>query len=215
VQPGSRRKPTAPRTAGHLVGSQLTAPFTNRRPRRPSSWWPASLLLRVDGYLEQQRRPCDCLGDNAEAWFAQTRRPSSFRTGTLAGRELASCACRIAPGREVSAGNPRWSPCDESSSAPRPHLRSHHRAAARKRTARGARWRPRRRGSYREGDYFGRAVNLAARLLGLALACQDVRLRRRRARDRGPLRRGSRGGQDIRGFGAPVSVHRLRPGSYA
>jgi hypothetical protein len=47
--------------------------FTNRRPRRPSSWRPASLLLRVDGYLEQQRRPCDCLGDKPEADTALLR----------------------------------------------------------------------------------------------------------------------------------------------
>jgi adenylate cyclase len=62
---------------------------------------------------------------------------------------------------------------------------------------------------YREGDYFGQAVNLAARLLGLAgrdelLASEAVARATATQFDWE-----SRGNHDIRGFGEPVEVFRL------
>jgi adenylate cyclase len=68
---------------------------------------------------------------------------------------------------------------------------------------------------YREGDYFGRAVNFAALLLGLAgrdeiFASEEVV---RATADCFDWE--SRGTQDIRGFGAPVCVYRLRSTSPA
>ena len=63
---------------------------------------------------------------------------------------------------------------------------------------------------YREGDYFGGAVNLAARLLGLAgrdeLFASDAVVRATAGR----FTWDSRGTQTIRGFGKPISVYRLR-----
>jgi adenylate cyclase len=63
---------------------------------------------------------------------------------------------------------------------------------------------------YREGDYFGSAVNLAARLLGLAgrdeLLASEAIVRATAGR----FDWESRGSQDIRGFGEPVCVYRLR-----
>ncbi len=63
---------------------------------------------------------------------------------------------------------------------------------------------------YREGDYFGRAVNLAARLLGLAgsgeLVASEAVVRATEGRfDWEP-----RGAHRIRGVGDPVVVYRLR-----
>ena len=63
---------------------------------------------------------------------------------------------------------------------------------------------------YREGDYFGRAVNFAARLLGLAgrdeLFASDAVVRA----TAGHFDWDSRGTQAIRGFGGPVCVYSLR-----
>ena len=68
---------------------------------------------------------------------------------------------------------------------------------------------------YREGDYFGGAVNLAARLLGLAgrdeLLASEAVVRATASR----FDWESRGGQDIRGFSEPVGVYRLRSASLA
>jgi len=62
---------------------------------------------------------------------------------------------------------------------------------------------------YREGDYFGRAVNLAARLLGLAgrdeLFASEAVVRATAGR----FDWESLGDQDIRGFSEPVCVYRL------
>ena len=66
---------------------------------------------------------------------------------------------------------------------------------------------------YREGDYFGRAVNLAARLLGLAgrdeLFASEAVVRATAGR----FDWESRGTQGIRGFGEPVCVYSLRSAS--
>jgi Adenylate cyclase, family 3 (some proteins contain HAMP domain) len=66
---------------------------------------------------------------------------------------------------------------------------------------------------YREGDYFGGAVNLAARLLGLAgrdeLFASDAVV----SATAGRFDWESRGTQAIRGFGEPVRVYRLRSAS--
>jgi len=63
---------------------------------------------------------------------------------------------------------------------------------------------------YRQGDYFGGAVNLAARLLGLAerdeLLASEAVVRATAGR----FDWESRGVQDIRGFTEPVGVYRLR-----
>ena len=63
---------------------------------------------------------------------------------------------------------------------------------------------------YRQGDYFGGAVNLAARLLGLAgrdeLLASEAVVRATSAR----FDWESRGAQDIRGFSEPIAVYRLR-----
>jgi adenylate cyclase len=66
---------------------------------------------------------------------------------------------------------------------------------------------------YREGDYFGGAVNLAARLLGLAgrdeLFASEAVVRATAGR----FDWESRGSLDIRGFGEPISAYRLRSAS--
>ncbi len=67
---------------------------------------------------------------------------------------------------------------------------------------------------YREGDYFGQAVNLAARLLGLAgrdelLASEAVVQATEGHFDWEP-----RGSHSIRGFGEPVPVYRLAPTNF-
>ena len=63
---------------------------------------------------------------------------------------------------------------------------------------------------YRQGDYFGGAVNLASRLLGLAgrdeLFASEAVVRATAGR----FDWESRGTQDIRGFSEPVGVYRLR-----
>jgi adenylate cyclase len=68
---------------------------------------------------------------------------------------------------------------------------------------------------YRQGDYFGGAVNLAARLLGLAgrdeLLASEAVVRATTGR----VDWESRGVQDIRGFSEPVGVYRLRAASRA
>lgn len=68
---------------------------------------------------------------------------------------------------------------------------------------------------HREGDYFGGAVNLAARLLGLAgrdeLFASDAVVRATAGR----FAWDSRGSQTIRGFGEPISVCSLRSASPA
>jgi adenylate cyclase len=68
---------------------------------------------------------------------------------------------------------------------------------------------------YREGDYFGRAVNLASRLLGLAgrdeIFASDELVRATAGR----FDWESRGTQGIRGFGEPVCVYSLRAASPA
>jgi adenylate cyclase len=68
---------------------------------------------------------------------------------------------------------------------------------------------------YREGDYFGRAVNLAARLLGLAgrdeIFASDAVVHATAGR----FDWESRGTQVIRGLGEPVCVYRLRSTSPA
>ena len=63
---------------------------------------------------------------------------------------------------------------------------------------------------FRNGDYFGRAVNLAARLLGSAgageiMASEDVA----RATAEYPWR--DRGPTHLRGFAEPVDVYALEP----
>jgi adenylate cyclase len=62
---------------------------------------------------------------------------------------------------------------------------------------------------YREGDYFGQSVNLAARLLGLAgrdeLLASDAVVRA----TEGQFDWEPRGSHTIRGFGEPVDVYRL------
>jgi len=68
---------------------------------------------------------------------------------------------------------------------------------------------------YREGDYFGRAVNLAARLLGLAGRDELIASEAVVRATAGRFDWESRGSQGIRGFGEPVSVYRLRSASPA
>lgn len=62
---------------------------------------------------------------------------------------------------------------------------------------------------YREGDYFGSAVNLAARLLGLAGRDELFASEAVVHATAGRFDWESRGSQDIRGFGEPICVYRL------
>jgi adenylate cyclase len=66
---------------------------------------------------------------------------------------------------------------------------------------------------YREGDYFGRAVNLAARLLGLAGRDEIFASEEVVRATAGRFDWESDGPQSIRGFGESVCVHRLRAAS--
>ncbi len=63
---------------------------------------------------------------------------------------------------------------------------------------------------YREGDYFGRAVNLAARLLGLAGRDEILASEAVVRATAGRFDWESCGTQGIRGFGEPICVYRLR-----
>jgi adenylate cyclase len=63
---------------------------------------------------------------------------------------------------------------------------------------------------YREGDYFGRAVNLAARLLGLAGRDEIFASEEVVRATAGRFDWKSHGTHGIRGFGEPVCVYRLR-----
>jgi adenylate cyclase len=63
---------------------------------------------------------------------------------------------------------------------------------------------------YREGDYFGGTVNLAARLLGLAGRDELLASGAVAGATADRFEWESRGSQNIRGFGAPVGVYRLR-----
>lgn len=66
---------------------------------------------------------------------------------------------------------------------------------------------------YREGDYFGRAVNLAARLLGLAGRDEIFASEEVMRATAGRFDWESDGARDIRGFGESVCVYRLRAAS--
>lgn len=68
---------------------------------------------------------------------------------------------------------------------------------------------------YREGDYFGRAVNLAARLLGLAGRDEIIASEAVVRATAGRFDWESRGSQGIRGFSEPICVYRLRSASPA
>jgi adenylate cyclase len=63
---------------------------------------------------------------------------------------------------------------------------------------------------YREGDYFGGAVNLAARLLGLAERDELFASEAVAGATADRFDWESRGNQDIHGFGQPICVYRLR-----
>ena len=63
---------------------------------------------------------------------------------------------------------------------------------------------------YREGDYFGRAVNLAARLLGLAGRDEIFASEAVVRATAGRFDWESRATQAIRGFSEPICVYRLR-----
>lgn len=64
---------------------------------------------------------------------------------------------------------------------------------------------------YREGDYYGRAVNLAARLLGLAGRDELLATGAVVSATAGRFEWESCGAQAIRGFADPVAVYRLLP----
>jgi adenylate cyclase len=68
---------------------------------------------------------------------------------------------------------------------------------------------------YREGDYFGRAVNLAARLLGLAGRDEIFASEEVVRATAGRFDWESRATQGIRGFSEPICVYRLRAPSPA
>jgi adenylate cyclase len=63
---------------------------------------------------------------------------------------------------------------------------------------------------YREGDYFGGAVNLAARLVGLAERDELLASEAVVQATAGRFAWESRGSQSIRGFSDPIGVYRLR-----
>jgi len=62
---------------------------------------------------------------------------------------------------------------------------------------------------YREGDYYGRVVNLAARLLGLAGRDELVFSETVASATAGRFAWESRGDHAIRGFSDPICVYRL------
>ena len=62
---------------------------------------------------------------------------------------------------------------------------------------------------YREGDYYGRVVNLAARLLGLAGRDELVVSETVASATAGRFAWESRGDHAIRGFSDPICVYRL------